>query len=136
MLQRRAIELGIEENTRFVGRVPSDDVPGYYAAADITVDPVLDDETAHARSPLKLYESLAVGTPVVTGDVGDRRQALGNNESLLVTAGDADALGERLVALLADSVARADLSRWAMDHREQFFWESRISEFVRVYESA
>jgi len=135
-LQNRVVELGIEQNTRFVGRVPPGDVPAYYAAADISVDPVLDDDIAQARSPLKLYESLAVGTPVVTGDVGDRRQALGNNEAMLVTAGDADALGERLAALLQDSAARASLKVWATDHQEQFFWESQIDEFIRVYEPA
>ncbi|MDY6877947.1 MAG: glycosyltransferase [Chloroflexota bacterium] len=134
-LQNRVVELGIEQNTRFVGRVPPSDVPAYYAAADISVDPVLNDEIAQARSPLKLYESLAVGTPVVTGDIGDRRQALGNNESMLVPAGDADALGKRLVALLQDSTARASLKGWAIDHREQFFWEKRIAEFICVYES-
>ena len=135
-LQDRAIELGIGQSTLFAGRVPPDDVPAYYAAADVSVDPVLDDEVARARSPLKLYESLAVGTPVVTGDVGDRRQVLGDNEAMLVPAGDAGALGERLSALLRDSTARASLKSWAMDHRDQFLWEQRADGFIRIYESA
>jgi len=136
LLQNRVLELGIEESTRFVGRVPPDDVPVYYRVAEISVDPVLDDETARARSPLKLYESLAVGTPIVTGDVGDRRQILENHEAMLVPAGDAGALGKRLSALLQDGATRARLRAWAMDHREQFCWESRINEFIRVYEPA
>ena len=135
-LQNRAVELGIEQSMRFVGRVPPGDVPAYYAAADISVDPVLNNEIAQARSPLKLYESLAVGTPVVTGDVGDRRQALGDNEAMLVPAGDADALGRRLSALLQDSAVRASLQMWAINHRDQFYWESRSGEFIRVYEQA
>ncbi|MFX1411393.1 MAG: glycosyltransferase [Promethearchaeota archaeon] len=134
-LQNRAAEMEIADNTRFVGWVPPDDVPAYYAAADISVDPVRDDETAQARSPLKLYESLAVGTPVVTGDVGDRRLALGNNEAMLVTPGDAHALGKRLSSLLQDDATRAWLRAWAIKHRDRFFWESRIDEFIRVYES-
>lgn len=133
-LRNRATELNIGESTLFIGRVSPSDVPAYYAAADVSVDPVLNDEIAQARSPLKLYESLAVGTPVVTGDVGDRRPALGDNEAMLVAAGDADALGKRLSALLQDSAARAGLKGWAREHREQFFWENRIDEFIRVYE--
>jgi len=136
LLRNRAVELGVERSTRFAGRVPPGDVPAYYAAADVSVDPVLNNQIAQARSPLKLYESLAVGTPVVTGDVGDRRQALGDNEAMLVPAGDADALGKRLSALLQDSAARASLRAWAMESREQFYWESRITEFIRVYERA
>jgi glycosyltransferase involved in cell wall biosynthesis len=134
LLQSRAADMGIEPSTRFVGWVPPDEVPAYYAAADLSVDPVRDDETAQARSPLKLYESLAVGTPVVTGDVGDRRQALGDIEAMLVPAGDASALGKRLSALLQDGATRDHLRAWAIEHRQQFLWESRISEFTRVYE--
>lgn len=134
-LQGRAVELGIERNTRFVGRVSPEEVPAYYAAADVSVDPVWDDETAQARSPLKLYESLAMGTPIVTGDVGDRRQVLGGHRGMLVPAGDVGALGARLSALLRDHVTRADLRAWALAHRDLFFWDSRIDEFMRVYES-
>lgn len=134
LLQRRVTEMGIEPNVHFVGRVPPADVPVYYAAADVSVDPVRDDETARARSPLKVYESLAVGTPVVTGDVGDRRAALGSQEAMLVPAGDAEALGQRLTVLLQDRLTLARLRAWALEHREQFLWESRINEFVRVYE--
>jgi glycosyltransferase involved in cell wall biosynthesis len=134
-LERMAADWGIEEHVRFVGRVPPDDVPAYYAAADVVVDPVYDDEIARARSPLKLYESLAVGTPIVTGDAGDRRRALDNNEALLVPAGDAQALGHRLVVLLEDSTARERLRRWATARRDRYFWGNRIEEFVRIYES-
>jgi len=132
-LQNHAIELGIGQNVHFIGRVPSDDVPAYYAAADISVDPVLNDTVAEARSPLKLYESLVVGTPIVTGDVGDRRQALGNNEAMLAPAGDVNALGKCLSALLQDDAMRAHLRMWAWDHREQFLWESRLDDFISVY---
>jgi glycosyltransferase involved in cell wall biosynthesis len=135
LLEQMAADSGIEHSVRFVGRVPPEDVSSYYAAADLVVDPVYDDDVARARSPLKLYESLAVGTPVVTGDVGDRRLALEDNEAMLVPAGDARALGQRLVTLLEDGAARQRLRDWARDHREQFFWENRIDEFICVYES-
>ena len=132
-LRNLAVEYGIAQNTHFVGRVPPDAVPAYYATADLSVDPVRTDDIAQARSPLKLYESLAVRTPVVTGDVGDRRQMLADNDAMLVAAGDAGALGERLSALLQDSAARARLREWALECRDQFFWESRVEEFVRGY---
>ena len=76
-LRRCAEELGLGEVAIFVGRVRPEAVPYYTAIADVSVDPVHDDLTARARSPLKLFESFAVGTPVVTGDVGDRRNILG-----------------------------------------------------------
>lgn len=134
-LQHMARDLRVEKNVLFIGRIEPGDVALYYAAADVVVDPVFDDEVAQARSPLKLYESLAVGTPIVTGDVGDRREALDGQEEMLVGPGDAEALGWRLVSLLEDSEGRERLRRWALERRQQFTWESRIDEFVRIYDT-
>jgi glycosyltransferase involved in cell wall biosynthesis len=135
VLEDMVNDWGIAESVCFTGRIPPEQVPAYYAAADIAVDPVRDDDVARARSPLKLYESLAMGTPVVTGNVGDRHRALHGNEAMLVPAGDARALGDRLVALLEDSGARERLCEWAASHHQQFFWENRIGELVRLYET-
>jgi len=130
-----AIDLGIESVVRFFGRVPPSEISMYYAVADVSVDPVHDDDIARARSPLKLYESLALGTPVITGDVGDRREMLHGIEAMLVQAGSADALGRRLLELLGNDVIRAELVKWAVAHRAQFDWESRIDDFLCVYET-
>ncbi len=56
----------------FTGRIHPDEVKYFYRLADITVDPVYDDITAKARSPLKLFESLICETPIITMAVGDR----------------------------------------------------------------
>lgn len=76
-LRRRAEELGLGEVAIWVGRVKPEAVPYYLAVADVSAEPVHDDLTARARSPLKVFESMALGVPVVTGDVGDRRSILG-----------------------------------------------------------
>ena len=134
-LKQLAIDLEVSSRVCFVGRVPPGEVMAYYAGADVAADPVRDDEVAQARSPLKLYESLAAAIPIITGDIGDRRAALDGDSLMLVPAGDAHALGEAIVRLLEDPDARERIRRWAESHREQFFWENRIDEFARVYET-
>lgn len=134
-LKQLAVDLDIDSRVRLIGRVPPGEVMAYYAGAEVAADPVHDDEVAQARSPLKLYESLAAGIPIVTGDIGDRRDALDGNSLMLVPAGDARALGKAIVRLLEDPDARERIRRWAESHREQFFWENRIDEFARVYDS-
>jgi glycosyltransferase involved in cell wall biosynthesis len=131
-LQAQAAILG--ESVRFLGRIPHAEILCYYAAADLSIDPVLADETAAARSPLKLYESLAVGTPVLTGAVGDRCDLLQACPSMLVPAGDASALGLRIAHLLLDEPRRAAAQAWAREQQPQFLWESRIDTFVKVYD--
>lgn len=62
-LVRKAAELGIEDKVRFEGFVPHSEVAQYVCASDIlyaVVDP------ATKTNPLKCYESLACGRPIIT----------------------------------------------------------------------
>ena len=141
-LRRRAEELGLGEFAIFVGRVKPEAVPYYLAMADVSTDPVYDDVVARARCPLKLFESMALGVPVVTGDVGDRRNILGNGEpfdlaqgraGLLVKAGDAQALAEGILAILEDGDLAHAAWEAALRLREKYYWDVLVQEFVKVY---
>ena len=147
-LRQRAEELGLGEVAIFVGRVKPEAVPYYLAVADVSVEPVHDDLTARARSPLKLFESFAVGTPVVTGDVGDRRNILGappqspptlggkfcdGEPGLLVEPGDAQALAEGILTILEDSDLAHAMQEAALRLRERYYWDVLVRDFVKVY---
>ena len=80
-IQNLVNQKGIQPNTNMTGRVHSDDVKYYYRLADITVDPVIDDIAAKARSPLKIFESWACGVPVVTLPIGDRKELIKNDKN-------------------------------------------------------
>jgi len=147
-LRRRAEELGLGDASIFVGRVSPETVPYYLSMADVSVEPVHDDLTARARSPLKIFESLAVGTPVVTGDVGDRRSILGappqspptlggkfcdGEAGLLVEAGHAQALAEGILAIVEDSDLAQAMGEAALRLRERYYWDVLVQKFVKVY---
>jgi glycosyltransferase involved in cell wall biosynthesis len=133
-LRRRATELGLGEAVLFVGKVRSEEVPLYLAMSDVSVEPVYDDLTARARSPLKILESLAVGTPVVSGDVGDRREMLDDGKAgLLVKPGDSDALAEGILALLQDRERAQAMREAALQVRERTYWDVLVKDFVKVY---
>ncbi|MCL4835101.1 MAG: glycosyltransferase family 4 protein [Caldilineaceae bacterium] len=100
--QALAGQLGIAHLCRFTGRVDGDAVPALFQLAALSVDPARHTPTEEARWPLKIVESLAAGVPVLTGDVGDRREMLGDGAAgLLVAPDDAEALAEGMAALLA-----------------------------------
>jgi glycosyltransferase involved in cell wall biosynthesis len=141
-LRRRAEELSLEESTIFVGRVEPEIAPYYLAMADVSADPVHDDLTARARSPLKVFESFAVGTPAVTGDVGDRRNILGGGgpfdlaqgrAGVLVEAGNAQALAEGILSILEDDDLAHAMREAALRLRERYYWDVLVQDFVRVY---
>ena len=132
---KQAAMSGLGNAVRFTGRIPAAEVPAYLALADVTVDPVRDDLVARGRSPLKIVESLAVGTPVVTGDVGDRREMLaGGRAGVLVAPGDAQALAEGLARVLDDPDLACDMRQAALVHREQYYWDNLIDTAIRLYE--
>jgi glycosyltransferase involved in cell wall biosynthesis len=133
-LQEQARALGLRESVRFVGRLAPDQVPDYMALADVTVDPVQDDDVARTRSPLKIFESLAVGTPVVTGDIGDRRFIMANGQAgMLVPPGDAQALAEGILVVLRDKDKRQSMREACLHLREQYYWDVLVRDFTRVY---
>lgn len=61
-------------NVHLLGRKPYEEVPAYVKGFDVCLNPYLMDETAHNCSPLKLYEYLASGRPVVSTDMHEARK--------------------------------------------------------------
>jgi glycosyltransferase involved in cell wall biosynthesis len=56
---------GLPENCAFLGLKPQTALPGYLAHADVAFLPWTADEVTQATSPLKVYEFVAMGLPVV-----------------------------------------------------------------------
>jgi len=125
---------GLGEAVVMTGRVEAAAAPALYTAADVVVDPVHADDTARARSPLKLVEALACGVPVVTGDVGDRAAMLGGGQAgVLVRPGDAAALADSLLSVLESPDRRARLVAGARVLAPAFAWDKLARDWAQVY---
>lgn len=132
-LHARVSEMGLEGHVRFTGKVAPEQIPLYFKMADVSVEPVYDNLVARSRSPLKVFESMAAGTPVVAGDVGDRREVLGE-AGVLVPPGDANALAEGLLNVLQDQSARQAMAEAAAVRCERYYWDVLVHDFVQVYQ--
>ena len=117
--------LGISHLTHFTGHIEPANVPAYYALADVSVDPVYDDETASGRSPLKLFESWVCGVPFVTAPVGDRQHLLGQPPAGILTqpAGDPNALAAGILQILKSSDFAQELRRRGMEQVQYYTWD-------------
>lgn len=125
---------GLRDAAVMAGRMEPSAVASIYAASHLVVDPVFDDDAARARSPLKIVESLAMGVPVVTGDVGDRAAMLDNGRAgILVKPGSADALAEGIISVMSDRARYDWMAERARVVSEQFRWDRLVHEFVKVY---
>ena len=126
--------LGLQDTVLWAGRVPAEAAPVWLAIGDCSVDPVNDTPAAAARSPLKIVESMAAGVPVVTGDVGDRRDMLGDSAGLIVPPGDARALADGMAILLIDHAYRAHLAQGARARTETYRWDRLTQAWQTLYQ--
>ena len=93
---------------RLVGGQPRHAVFAWFALADVAVVSFLELPVLDANSPAKLYDALAVGTPVVVTNQGWTKTLVEQNGCGWYTpAGNPAALAARLRAVLADPAAAA-----------------------------
>jgi glycosyltransferase involved in cell wall biosynthesis len=93
---------------RLVGGQPRHTVFSWFALADVAVVSFLGLPVLNANSPAKLYDALAVSTPVVVTNPGWTKALVEQHGcGWYAPAGDAAALAERLRAVLTDAMGRA-----------------------------
>jgi alpha-maltose-1-phosphate synthase len=124
----------------FTGAVAYDVVPGLLAEATVGVAPF--NTTPHPAlraagffwSPLKVYEYMATGLPVVTADIHPLNQVIRDGqEGALFREGDTSGLAAAIAQLLDDpAAARAMGARARARVVERYSWERHCAELERI----
>lgn len=133
-LLSQSARLGIADRLIFTGAVPFESIPSVIAAIDILVAPYPRMDEFYF-SPLKIFEYMAAGKPIVASDIGQITDVLADGKNgLLVTPGDPRALAEAVFRLyndkqLADSIS----ARARKDVELHHTWSSRIREILSVF---
>jgi glycosyltransferase involved in cell wall biosynthesis len=81
---------------------------------------------------LPVLEAMACGCPVIASNTVSLPEVAGD-AAVLVDPADADALAERLRAVLRDELLRQDLRAKGLARAAQFSWERTARETVAVY---
>ncbi len=125
-LRRRASELGLDEQVRFLGDVR--DVPELLAHASLFVLPSLTEGIS-----LTLLEAMARGLPVVATRVGGNPEVVADGETgLLVGTRDPRALAEAMVRLLQAPEQGRQMGQAGRSRVERLF---DVRRMVRDYEA-
>ena len=95
--RRQADAAGIGAATIFAGQRPAEEIPAYLDAADVLVSP----RSLGTNTPLKIYQYLRSGRPIVATRLLTHTQVLSDDVSYLTEATPA-AFGDGIVAALAD----------------------------------
>lgn len=130
-LEQLAATLGVAAQVRWLGALGHEQIPTFLGALDVALAPYprLD---GFSFSPLKLFEYLAAGTPVVASDIGQVRTILENGRwGDLVPAGDASALATAVRRILAEPGAARQRAAAARHHALYAHdWTSRAADIL------
>ena len=135
-LELLAQQQGVADRVRWLGQLPQAQVRQLLAAADVAVAPY-PALAGFGYSPLKLYEYLAAGVPVVASDIGQVAEVLGGGRwGRLVPPGDPAALAVAVRSVLADPVGSRALAGVArsMALREHS-WQARAEQVTAMVRS-
>jgi glycosyltransferase involved in cell wall biosynthesis len=123
-------ELGMQGMVHFPGRLSPEELPTYYAAADVCVVP-----SHYEPFGLVAIEAMACGTPVVASDVGGLQFTVVSEETgLLASPKDAAAFAEAIDRILSDADWRAQLGQAARQRvQAKFSWDGVASQLGRLY---
>ena len=127
--------MGLDTAVIFTGSVPFDEVPFLLSAADVTVAPYKKMDVEFWGSPMKLFEYMASGTPVITSSIGQLAEIIRNEENgLLVEPGDVCALSLAMEKLINNPTLRSSLSQNArLDVERSFSWEQYIDRLENLF---
>lgn len=123
-IENTVVECGIDQVTVLTGNVVHAEIPQYISAMDIAVAPYRPSSDFYF-SPLKLFEYMAAGRPVIAPSLGQIPDVVRDGvNGLLYAPGDLDRLGEQLARLSADEHVRKALGgRAAEDVRAHHSWD-------------
>lgn len=122
----------LSTNIALLGEKAQQELPTILQAADVLLLPHPDND--YSQSPMKLFEYMASGVPIVASRLPSICEVLNDENAVLVEAGSADALASGIKRLLDDTHLSKKLAERAKSDVQEYTWEARgrkIAAFVR-----
>ena len=111
----------------FAGTLPYKKMPYYFNLIDIAVIPFPD--RPHFRyfmSPLKLFDYLACGKPIITSDLPSIREILTEDNAVFFKPGDITSLAYAMEKLLLNKDIRLRMSKNNIELGKKYIWDKRV----------
>lgn len=135
-LEKLAAREGATDAVRFTGRVPHDQVLDYYRLLDAFVVPRTDERAARQVTPLKPFEAMAAGIPLVVSALDPLLEIIGSDgdRGRSFPPGDVNGLVGVLAELAEDPGAGQALAArartWVVAERD---WSVSAAHYTDVY---
>ena len=120
------------ENVIIVGHKPPGEIPKYLVAADILVLPnsAKSEISSKYTSPLKMFEYMAAGKPIVASYLHSLREILDDTTALFFTPDDPEDLARKVKQILDDEALGQRLSLNALEKVKNYTWQKRAEKIL------
>ncbi len=127
---KRYVEKNKLEDVLFIGYVPNEELPRYYATADIFCAP----STGNESFGIVLIEAMASGKPVIaTNIVGYSEVVQDRIQGLLVPPRDAFTLADKINLLIREEALRLYMGFRGETRAAQFSWDNVSQQVLDYY---
>ena len=125
---------GLAHKIQLLGFKPHAKVPCFMRAADVLVLPnsAEDDISKYFTSPLKMFEYMASGRPVVASDVPSIREVLSEKMALLSPPDDPKALARAIIRAATDTQAMKPRIANCLEKVGEYSWDARARKLAML----
>jgi glycosyltransferase involved in cell wall biosynthesis len=122
---------GLTENDiRFLGYVPDEDMPSFYAGAQVFLFPSL-----YEGFGLPLVEAMACGVPVIASNAPCMPEVLGD-AAILEPVSSAERFATGIRRVLTDNELHRDLRARGIQRAQSFRYETSVKQLLEIFEEA
>lgn len=127
-VKTKASSMGLK-NILFLGAVPHEEMPNYYASADAGLLPLRNNHYDACKGPIKLFEYMAMELPVIATDVGEPREMINkSNCGILIPFNSPEKAALMIAELFKSNEMMAELGHNGRSYLENYQSIEMLSE--------
>jgi phosphatidylinositol alpha-1,6-mannosyltransferase len=121
--------LQIEDQVKFLGYIPREEIPVYYSQAHVFVLPSYNEGMSVAT-----LEAMASGLPVIVSRTpGTEELVIEGENGLIFEWGDIDLLTQHLLKLDSDRTLARQMALGSRIQAHKFSWDTSSKKFIRLF---
>ncbi|GFO71902.1 teichuronic acid biosynthesis glycosyltransferase TuaC [Bathymodiolus japonicus methanotrophic gill symbiont] len=134
-LEELSRELDIDNKLRFWGKLPNEQLPDYYAAADIFIAPSIMDSSGDTEGQgVTLVEAMASGTAIISTYTGGISEVIEHDHTGILVAPQAPLeIKAAIIQLLEDSKLREKMAEQGKHSAQKYAWSRIGHSFQALY---
>lgn len=125
-------EYGGYQSIMILGNKPHQEIPLYLQSADVAVIPnsSKEDISRLYTSPMKLFEYMASGIPIVASNLPSLKEVLIGENAVFAEADNPTSFKKEIVDLLADESKMARMRQKSLEESKKYSWENRANNIL------